>query len=173
MAIFAFEDKFLRFHGGGAQDGWFYAIGGLGGHHKKRGREERHDDGGRLPAAIRCFEVRNTSSQELEIDFLGIHRHLRKMGWGNSCVIGRSDRSPSEHKAPQCGWRRPAGRIILKVSPNSSQASQGGNMFSRIWKYSLAGLLASALVAAPAFSQGNSQGHGKGKGHNKHEDNDD
>ncbi len=46
-------------------------------------------------------------------------------------------------------------------------------MFSRIWKYSCAGLLAIALVAVPAFSQGNSQGHGKGKGHNKHEDNDD
>ena len=46
-------------------------------------------------------------------------------------------------------------------------------MFSRIWKYSFAGLLAIALVAVPAFPQGNSQGHGKGKGHNKHEDDDD
>ena len=45
-------------------------------------------------------------------------------------------------------------------------------MLSRIWKFSLAGLLASALVAMPAFSQGNSQGHGKGKGHNKHQDSD-
>lgn len=45
-------------------------------------------------------------------------------------------------------------------------------MLSRIWKYCIAGLLASALLAGPAFSQGNSQGQGKGKGHNKHEDND-
>src|SRR6266851_521897 len=124
MAVFAFEDEFLRFHGGGAQDGRVDAIGGLGGHQKKRGCEKRPNDGGRLPAAIRCFEVRNTSSQELEINLLGIHKHLRKMGWGNSCVIGRSDRSSSEHKAPQCGWRRPVDRLILKVSPKSSQASQ-------------------------------------------------
>lgn len=40
-------------------------------------------------------------------------------------------------------------------------------MFSRLLRYGIAGLLAAALTACPAFSQGNSQGKGKGKGHNK------
>ncbi len=43
-------------------------------------------------------------------------------------------------------------------------------MVSHFWKYCAAALLAIAVIAAPAFSQGNSQGKGKGKGHNKHEE---
>jgi len=45
-------------------------------------------------------------------------------------------------------------------------------MRSRLLRLSLTGLLSLALLASPAFSQGNSQGHGKGKGHNKHQDSD-
>lgn len=43
-------------------------------------------------------------------------------------------------------------------------------MASRLLRRSITGILAAALVASPAFSQGNSQDHGKGKGHHKHED---
>lgn len=45
-------------------------------------------------------------------------------------------------------------------------------MRSRLLRLSVTGLLSAALLASPAFSQGNSQGHGKGKGHNKHQDSD-
>jgi len=44
-------------------------------------------------------------------------------------------------------------------------------MVSHFWKYYAAALLASAVIAAPTFSQGNSQG--KGNGHNKHDEGDD
>jgi len=43
-------------------------------------------------------------------------------------------------------------------------------MVSHFWKCCAAALVAIAVIAAPAFSQGNSQGKGKGKGHNKHEE---
>jgi len=42
-------------------------------------------------------------------------------------------------------------------------------MHSHFWKYSAAALIASALIMAPAFSQGK----GKGKGHDKHDQGDD
>jgi len=45
-------------------------------------------------------------------------------------------------------------------------------MLSNFWKYCAATLVAIALIATPALSQGNSQGKGKGKGHNKHDQGD-